>query len=250
MIVDHRSRYLRNYGGSMTEMNVTNSPARSDETERSTPILIAYQGVVSGQRWKIKEDSCTLGRADDCEIVIPDRQVSRYHARIEQDASGFLLRDLGSKNGTYVNGELLRGQPYRLQDGDEIELATVVQLGFVSGEATLPLTGDLGRPGGLNLDRAARQVYLGRQILDPPLSPPQFRLLSLLIKADGDVVTREHLIEEVWPEAMGGVTDQAVDALIYRLRERLAELDPDHTYVVTVRGHGFRYQPRPLSDFA
>jgi DNA-binding response OmpR family regulator len=37
--------------------------------------------------------------------------------------------------------------------------------------------------------------------------------------------------------------------LIYRLRERLAELDPDHNYVVTVRGHGFRYEPRALSDF-
>ncbi len=237
----------------MTETNIANThtrPEANENDDQSAPILIAYQGISSGQRWKIKGDSCTLGRADDCEIVISDRQISRYHARIEQDAGGYLLRDLGSKNGTYVNGDLLRGQPYRLQDGDEIELATVIQLGFVSGEATLPLTGDLGRPGGLQLDRAARQVYLGRQILDPPLSPPQFLLLSLLVEADGDVITREHLIGEVWPEAMGGVTDQAVDALIYRLRERLAELDPDHTYVVTVRGHGFRYQPRSFSDFA
>jgi hypothetical protein len=234
----------------MTETNTNDAETATQDPNQSVPILIAYQGLLSGRRWKIKEDSCTMGRADDCEIVIPDRQISRYHARIERDPGGYVLRDLGSKNGTYVNGELLRGQPYRLQDGDEIELATVIQLGFVSGEATLPLTGDLGRPGGLQLDQAARQVYLGRQILDPPLSPPQFRLLSLLVEADGDVVTREHLIDEVWPDAVGGVTDQAVDALIYRLRERLAELDPDHTYVVTVRGHGFRYQPRPFSDFA
>mgnify|MGYP006305945941 CR=1 FL=1 len=232
-------------------MAVTRSSDRSsEESDRSAPILIGYQGALSGQRWKVKKNSMTLGRADDCDIVIPDRQISRYHARIEQDVGGYLLRDLGSKNGTYVNGELLRGQPYRLKDGDEIDLATVVQLGFVSGEATLPLTGDLGRPGGLQLDQSARQVYLGRQILDPPLSPPQFRLLSLLAKAGGDVVTREVVIDEVWPDALGGVTDQAVDALIYRLRERLAELDPDHNYVVTIRGHGFRYQPRSLSDFA
>jgi hypothetical protein len=231
------------------ETNPAETNTRSRESDQTRPILIAYQGVLSGQRWQIKTDSWTLGRAEDCDIVISDRQVSRYHARIERDASGYLLRDLGSKNGTYVNDELLRGQPYRLQDGDEIELATVIQLGFVSGEATLPLTGDLGQPGGLQLDEAARQVYLGRQILDPPLSPPQFRLLSILVEADGDVVTRERVIDEVWPEAVGGVTDQAVDALIYRLRERLAELDPDHNYVVTVRGHGFRYEPRALSDF-
>jgi hypothetical protein len=234
----------------MTETDITNTTSSESDRRENVPILIAYQGILSGQRWKIKKGSFIMGRADDCDVVIPDRQISRYHARIERDVGGYLLRDLGSKNGTYVNGELLRGQPYRLQDGDEIELATVIQLGFVSGEATLPLTGDLGRPGGLQLDQAARQVYLGRQILDPPLSPPQFRLLSLLVEADGDVVTRERVIDEVWPEALGGVTDQAVDALIYRLRERLAELDPDHTYVVTVRGHGFRYEPRSLADFA
>ena len=217
--------------------------------DQDVPLLFVYQGVMAGKRWKIKADSVTLGRADDCDITLPDRQVSRYHARIERSEAGYLLRDLGSKNGTHVNGEPLRGQPYRLRDGDEIDLATVVELGFVAGEATLPLTGNTGQPGGLQLDQAARQVYLGRQILDPPLSPPQFRLLSLLIEADGDVVTREEVIDHVWPEAVGGVTDQALDALIYRLRERLAELDPEHNYVVTVRGHGFRYEPRALSDF-
>ncbi len=66
-----------------------------------------------------------------------------------------------------------------------------------------------------------------------------------MIDASGAVVTRERVIQAVWPDATGGVTDQALDALIYRLRERLAELDADHNYVVTVRGHGFRFEPRP-----
>jgi DNA-binding response OmpR family regulator len=38
------------------------------------------------------------------------------------------------------------------------------------------------------------------------------------------------------------VSEQAIDALVRRLRDRLAELDPDHRYVVTVRGHGFRLE--------
>ena len=106
----------------------------------------------------------------------------------------------------------------------------------------MPLT-DIGiiRQGRLQVDVSARQVSLGRAILDPPLSPAQFALLELLTNAAGAVVTRDQAIGAVWPDAIGGVTDQALDALVYRLRERLAELDADYDYVVTVRGHGFRY---------
>lgn len=216
----------------------------------NNPLLVIYKGALAGSRWPLSGDSVTLGRAKDCDIVLPERQVSRHHARIEHDTSGYILRDLGSKNGTFVNGEPVRGQPYRLRDGDEIELATVLQLGFVAGEATLPLadisaTNPISFKDEIQLNRAARQVCYGRQILDPPLSPAQFALLMLLTDAQGDVVTRDEVIQAVWPDAVGGVTDQALDALVYRLRERLAELDPDHDYVITVRGHGFRFESQP-----
>ena len=53
--------------------------------------------------------------------------------------------------------------------------------------------------------------------------------------------TRDEVIAAVWPEAVGeGVSEQAIDALVRRLRDRLAEIDADHQYLVTVRGHGFR----------
>jgi len=208
----------------------------------NSPLLVVYKGALAGKRWPVRGEPITLGRAQDCDIVLPGRQISRYHARIEQDEAGFIIRDLGSKNGTFVNGEAVRGQPYRLRDGDEIELANVLQMGFVAGEATMPLTDmDVIRKDRLRVDVSARQVCLGRAILDPPLSPAQFTLLALLTDAAGAVITREQAIGAVWPDAVGGVTDQALDALVYRLRERLAELDADFDYVVTVRGHGFRY---------
>jgi DNA-binding response OmpR family regulator len=48
-------------------------------------------------------------------------------------------------------------------------------------------------------------------------------------------------VAAVWPDALEeGVSEQAIDALVRRLRDRLAELDKDHEYVATVRGHGFR----------
>ncbi|MBN1248443.1 MAG: FHA domain-containing protein [Anaerolineae bacterium] len=217
------------------------------QEQGNNPLLVIYKGALSGTRWPVSGTPITLGRAQDCDIVLPERQISRYHARIEHDESGYLVRDLGSKNGTYVNGEAVRGQPYRLRDGDEIELAAVLQMGFVAGDATLPLVeGGDRRRDQLQVNVSARQVCFGRSVLDPPLSPAQFALLQALIDADGDVVTREQVVDAVWPDAVGGVTDQALDALVYRLRERLVELDPDHDYVVTVRGHGFRYEANPL----
>lgn len=63
----------------------------------------------------------------------------------------------------------------------------------------------------------------------------------MLVESAGAVCTREQVIDAVWPEAVGeGVSEQAIDALVRRLRDRLAEVDPNHQYVVTVRGHGFR----------
>ncbi len=208
--------------------------------EQNVPLVIIYDGSLSGTRRSLGAEPVTLGRSPDCDLVFLERQISRYHARIEHDAEGYLLRDLGSKNGTEVNDDAIRGQPYRLRDGDEINLAASVRMGFVAGDATLPLDEIMQPEIGLELDEDARRVTLGRRELDPPLSPSQFRLLALLVQHDGDVVEREDVIDVVWPDALGGVTDQAVDALVYRLRERLAELNPDHNYVVTVRGHGFR----------
>jgi DNA-binding response OmpR family regulator len=51
-------------------------------------------------------------------------------------------------------------------------------------------------------------------------------------------------VEHVWLEAeRDGVTEQAIDALVRRLRDRLAEIDPEGEYIVTIRGHGFRMDP-------
>jgi len=59
------------------------------------------------------------------------------------------------------------------------------------------------------------------------------------------VVDREQIVDVVWPGTDGiGVTEQAIDALVRRLRDRLAELD-DFEYIVTVRGHGFRLDNEP-----
>jgi DNA-binding response OmpR family regulator len=72
-------------------------------------------------------------------------------------------------------------------------------------------------------------------------------LIELLADAGGRVVSREEVVAAVWPEAIEeGVSEQAIDALVRRLRDRLAELDPEREYVMTVRGHGFRLADEPV----
>lgn len=208
------------------------------------PMLIVYEGELEGQRWVIEKDRMIIGRGTDCDIVIPKRQVSRHHAQVERDDKGYLLRDLGSKNGTYVNSQPVGDEPHRLRDEDEIQIALCVKMGFVGADATLPL--ELTGPNrGLRIDHAAKRVFVGGHELAPPLSVAQYRLLDLLIHHEGEVVSRDQIVTTVWPEEEeAGISEQAIDALVRRLRDRIAAADPDHTYIVTVRGHGFRLENR------
>lgn len=208
----------------------------------NVPVLIMHEGQLSGQRWTLESDVLNIGRAADCDIALPERQVSRYHARILRQGDQYLVEDLGSKNGTHLNGAPVHGTA-KIQDGDEIQVALCVKLLFVGTEATVPLRLDRPPPvGRLVLDSERREVWVGGQRVEPPLSPAQFRLLELLYQAAGSVCSRDQVIEVVWPGTQGyGVSEQAIDALVRRLRDRLADVD-DFGFVVTVRGHGFRLE--------
>jgi hypothetical protein len=203
-------------------------------------VLILREGQGMGTRWMIDRDSMIIGREEDCDIVLPSRQVSRNHARIRRSGRRHILEDLGSKNRTFVNGQELT-EPYTLQDGDEIQVALSFKLYFVDAGATAPLFfGE--RRAGLRLDKDAKSVWIKGRELDPSLSLAQYRLLELLYGNEGKVCSRDEVVEAVWPDAVEeGVSEQAIDALARRLRERLSELDPDHQYIVTVRGHGFKF---------
>lgn len=212
--------------------------------QRESAMLVLQRGAESGRRWPLdRSRPVSIGRSDECDIALPDRQVSRFHARISWNDPGFYVEDLGSKNGTHVNGQEVKA-PVLLHDGDEIQIALRFKLAFVDAGATTPLTIEDGEQG-LRLDKETRQVWVNGTLVDPPLSLHQFRLLEALWDAGGGVITREHVVNAVWPEASGeGVSEQAIDALVRRLRERIAETDEEFRYIVTVRGHGFRLENR------
>lgn len=219
----------------------------SMEHEGEYPVLVAQEGPLKGERWSL-DHTLMIGRDPTCDIQLPDRQVSRFHVRITPTPEGVTMEDLGSKNGTNHNGTELTG-PIMLQDGDLLGVALAQQFLFLTSDATMPLAEGGARSGRLLMDQKSRQVWVNQQQLVPPLSAQQFKLLWLLYEKQGQVVARTDLVSVVWGEEQtAGVSDQALDALIRRLRDRLAVLDHGHQYINTVRGHGLRLDNPPIGE--
>ncbi|NLW72564.1 MAG: FHA domain-containing protein [Chloroflexi bacterium] len=210
------------------------------------PVIVAHSGPLEGQLW-VLSDQISVGREEDCDVTIPDRQVSRHHALFRFTSSGSTLEDLGSKNGTFLNGQRVT-EPVRLTEGDEIKVSFVQTFLYLSSDATLPLSElppEMQFAFNLRMDESSKRVWVRGVELDPPLSNQQFSLLSRLFEQAGEVVSREELIRSVWGGEAQWVTEQAFDALVRRLRERLNQLDPGYDYIVTVRGHGLRLENSP-----
>jgi DNA-binding response OmpR family regulator len=184
----------------------------------------------------------TIGRARECDLVVDSTQISRQHARLELDHEQVVFIDLGSTNGSYINGERVPPEiPRRLRAGDKINLGQVCTVEFDDPGTTLQVLPLRLQSDGLLLDEDAAQVIILGKVVEPSLSPGQFMLLSLLVHNEGRVVTREEIRAHVWgPEE--DVTDQTIDALVSRLRKRLNEADPEHEYVVTRRGFGLIFR--------
>lgn len=93
--------------------------------------LIMQQGPQIGQIFPLLAHSLIIGRDPLVDVVISDPEVSRQHARLTQDEAGYQIQDLGSTNGTFVNGQRLTGEPLLLQAGQEILLGSSIVLKFM-----------------------------------------------------------------------------------------------------------------------
>lgn len=80
--------------------------------------------IVEGRRVVVGPGGATLGRSRQCEVVLADSNVSRQHAEIRPRGGSWVLTDLGSTNGSTINGRAVRG-PEVLKPGDEIGLGGV-----------------------------------------------------------------------------------------------------------------------------
>ncbi len=86
------------------------------------PSLVFLAGPIAGRRYKLGEGQYVIGRRSDCHIFVPDMRVSRQHARLWRDGEGWSVEDLGSNNGTFINGVRLQAAT-QLRHDDEILIA-------------------------------------------------------------------------------------------------------------------------------
>lgn len=94
-------------------------------------LLIRTGGGREGEIVGLDSDVLTIGRSPHSDLFLDDVTVSRHHARILRDASGFLVEDLNSLNGTYVNRK--RIERHQLLDGDELQIGKF-KLAFLEQE--------------------------------------------------------------------------------------------------------------------
>ena len=102
-------------------------------------------------------------------------------------------------------------------------------------------TGSVIRRGDLVLDRDRHEAAIAGR--DVRLTALEFRLLAALLEADGRVLSRDQVMDAVYPDGEADILDRTVDALVKRLREKLGDSAVRPRYVVTVRGVGYRAAP-------
>ena len=101
-------------------------------------ILQVVRGRSTTTTLKLTDNVTSLGRHDDCVIRIKSAQVSRRHCELYEVGGQLMLRDLGSSNGTYVNGKRVTGEQ-SLKHGDELTVGAVTLRVAKIGKPTSPL---------------------------------------------------------------------------------------------------------------
>jgi hypothetical protein len=114
----------------LTETTITFAVGEREEAEADlvgrdgprdgTVLLIRSGGAREGETVAFDSDVLTIGRSPQSDLFLDDVTVSRHHARVIRDDNGYLVEDLNSLNGTYVNRKRIERD--RLSDGDELQI--------------------------------------------------------------------------------------------------------------------------------
>ncbi len=128
----------------------------------------------TGREHILNNESTMIGRIVDNDIVITSKRISREHTRIRREGWRTMLEDVGSTNGTTLNGQRIR-EPMQLRDGDKIEIGDVIFI-FRDPDVTYQ---DTPIPE-LEINVIAGEVRINRQLVS--LRPKNLICSSIFIK--------------------------------------------------------------------
>ena len=103
------------------------------ELHETTAMVVVKRGPNAGSKFVLEGDVTRAGRHPDSDIFLDDITVSRRHAEIHRAGEGYVVRDAGSLNGTYLNRERIEEAP--LSNGDELQIGKFRLVFFAGGAA-------------------------------------------------------------------------------------------------------------------
>jgi signal transduction histidine kinase len=178
----------------------------------------------------LSAESVTLGRGADNRLSFPeDRGLSRHHLVVENENGGWMVRDLDSKNGTFVNdGRLTR--PFRLQPGDRIAASHVVLTYQEPGTSNHRVSFHPTKP--LRSETVTLEEVLARELGEPPGTK---RFLGSFVRAGRELARRRAL-----PELFGVILDLCLEALRAERGVLLTLDERGRLQIQASRGDAFR----------
>ena len=107
-------------------------PFPHDHLEPGQALLLVKRGPNAGSTFLLEKDLATCGRDPSSDVFLDDVTVSRKHAEFHRRDDGFFVKDVGSLNGTYVNGDSV--EETKLATGDEVQVGRFKLQFFAAGE--------------------------------------------------------------------------------------------------------------------
>jgi DNA-binding winged helix-turn-helix (wHTH) protein len=201
--------------------------------------LIERGGTPSGKVYPLEDALVTIGRDANNTVMLADYRISRRHAEIAGDGGNYVLHDMGSKNGTLVNGSRVTA-PQPLVAGDIISFPGLpgVELAFSTGEETVLVTRQEQAARPIVLDPRTAEVRVRGLLVK--LTPKEYFALAVLYEQAEGLVKKEEFAARVWPELEGLVGDDSIEQVVSRLRRKIEENPDQPRYLLTVRGLGYR----------
>ncbi len=204
-------------------------------------MLMVEQGMADSSVIPLGKKVHLLGNLPTADTTLANSYVSRRHAEVHYIDGRYQIRDLGSKNGTFVNGSSVGGTGQWLEHGDRIELGRgQVVLRFQSWKATVTLAPS-DETEVLLLDTPSGKVHIGERLLDPPLSPREFAVLLLLYNRRGQACNAKEIAKLAFPERPQKEIE--FDEIAHCIRRLQLRLEPDPTqprYILSARGKSFK----------